>query len=91
MSSHDSGSARARQARLVDWLKHPTGVPQGPAIDYSFAAWTAQELVDLTGLYVKRSEALYDLRALRDRGVVVSAGGRWRYHHVWEDRAEAVR
>jgi hypothetical protein len=91
MPAHESNVTRARQARLVDWLKRPTGVPHGPAIDYSFAMWTAQELVDLTGLYTKRSEALYDLRALRDRGVVVSAGGRWHYHHVWEDTAEAVR
>lgn len=77
----------ARQAYLVDWLKHPAGVPQGPAIDYSFAAWTAQELVDLTGLYTKRSEALYDLTALRHRNVVMRMGRRWRYHHVWEDTA----
>ena len=38
--------ASSRQARLVDWLKHPTGLPPDPAIVPENAMWTAQEIVE---------------------------------------------
>lgn len=78
--------ASPRQARIIDWMKHPTGVPQGPAIDYTMAWWTAQELIDLAGLDCSRAACLADLNALRRRGVVEGVAGRWRYVHVWETR-----
>jgi hypothetical protein len=75
-----------RQARLVDWLKHPgSALPDHPAIDPGAAMWTAQEIVDHTGLYTTRAQAMYDLRALRQLGTVAAAGGRWRYIKPHED------
>jgi len=76
----------ARQARLVDWFKHPgTALPDHPAIDSTAAAWTAQEVVDHTGLYETRAQALSDLRKLRELGTVAAIGSRWRYIRPHED------
>ena len=92
MAGSGSGVTR-RQARIIDFLKHPTSyapdLPQGPAIDYTMACWTAQEIVDNAGLDCTRAACLRDLGALRDRGVVWG-GTRWRYLHPWEDGAPIV-
>jgi hypothetical protein len=77
-----------RQAHIIDFLKHPTsyapGLPQGPAIDYSWARWTAQEIIDLAGLDCGRASCLADLRVLRDLDSVMG-GSTWRYKHAYED------
>ncbi len=68
----------ARQAQLVDWLKHPTGFPIGMDGDRA-AMFTAQEIVDRSGLYESRRACLDDLAALRRRLTVQRYGYRWRY------------
>ena len=74
-----------RQARLIDWLKHPTGLPDHPAIDPTQAMWTAQEIVDETGeLYSSRRACLHDLNQLRTAGVVIGIGARWRHRRTSE-------
>lgn len=60
-------------------------LPEHPAIDRVAAMWTAQELVDHTGLYASRAQALRDLNTLRDLGTVTATGGRWRYIRPHED------
>lgn len=86
--SHKPGVTR-RQAVIIDFLKHPTAyapdLPQGPAIDYTMARWTAQEIIDLAGLDCRRASCLRDLSDLRKRGVV-EGGSRWRYIRAWEQR-----
>jgi hypothetical protein len=83
----DGQGITARQARIIDFMKHPAAyapsLPQGPAIDYSWAWWTAQEIVDLARLECSRASCLADLRTLRDLGSV-TGGSQWRYKHVWE-------
>lgn len=68
-----------RQARLIDWLKHPTGLPPHPAIRPENAMWTAQEILERSGLYETRSTCLADLNTLRRNLVVAKHGNRWRY------------
>lgn len=71
--------ASPRQARLIDFFKHPTGLPDDPAIVPENARWTAQEIVERSGLYATRRACLDDLNALRRRIVVGKHGNRWRY------------
>jgi hypothetical protein len=70
--------ATPRQARLVDWLRHPTGLPPHPAIRDENAMWTAREIVEMSGLYETRRECLNDLNALLSVDVVERHGNRWR-------------
>ncbi len=82
MSDQDTiRGASSRQARLIDWLKHPTGLPVHPAIDPTSRAlmFTAQEIVDESGLYESRRACLDDLNTLRRTLVVGKYGNRWRY------------
>jgi hypothetical protein len=71
--------ATPRQARLIDWLKHPTGLPPSPAIVAENAMWSAREIMELSGLYESRRACLDDLNALRRTCVVRRYGNRWRY------------
>jgi len=84
MSSYDGVAAKRRgatprQARLLDWFRHPTGLPSHPAIRPLQAAWTAREIVEQSGLYTSRRACLDDLNALRRSNVLVRFGNRWRY------------
>jgi hypothetical protein len=82
----DARGVTARQARLIYWLKHPgPALPDAPAIDPVAAMWTAQEIVDYSGIYRTRAEALRDLNILRGIGTVTGMGGRWRYIRPHED------
>ena len=69
----------ARQARLIDWLKHPTGLPPSPAIRSENAMWTAREIVERTGIYETRRACLSDLNTLLRSGVLERFGNRWMY------------
>jgi hypothetical protein len=71
-----------RQARLIDWLKHPTGLPDHPAIRPENAMWSAREIVERSGLYESRRACLGDLNVLRRLYVVQRYGRRWRYEDV---------
>lgn len=73
-----SKGATPRQARLIDWLRHPTGLPDHPAIAPENAMWSAREIVERTGLYTSRRACLNDLNALLRRDVVERYGNRWR-------------
>lgn len=79
--------ATPRQARLVDWLRHPElHLPVHPAIDARQAWWSAREIVEHTGdLFPNRSACLRDLHALRANHVVLRMGDRWRYRRTGED------
>jgi hypothetical protein len=63
---------------LVDWLKHPTGLPVDAAIKPDEAMWTAREITEQTGLYDARSDCLADLNALLGDGVLLRFGNPWR-------------
>ena len=71
--------ATPREAAVIDWFKHPTGLPADPAIIPTDAWWTAQDVMDQTGLYESRRQCLAELHRLRDRGVLLTTGRRWRY------------
>lgn len=71
--------ATPREARVIDWFRHPTGLPVDPAIVPSEAWWTAQDVVEQTGLYANRRQCLDELNRLRERGVLLKAGNRYRY------------
>jgi hypothetical protein len=77
------GYATPRQARLIDWMKHPNGLPDHPAIEPESAAWTAREIVEHTGLYESRRAALADLNELTKRQVLYKQGSRYRYSGGW--------
>ena len=76
-------SASPRQALLIDWLKHPTGLPDHPAIRPENCMWSAREIVERTGLYESRRSCLADLNALRQSLVVRRFGNRWIYTGGW--------
>lgn len=72
-----------RQAELIDWLKHPTGLPDHPAINPRDAMFTAREIVERSGLYTNRRACLADLNVLLKKFVVGRWGNRWRYIGGW--------
>jgi hypothetical protein len=79
---------RARQARILDWMRHGGNLPDDPAIDRPAAAWTAQEMVDGLHVHPSRGACLADLHALRDRGVIRRVGrDRWQYARPGADDA----
>lgn len=80
-------SATPRQARLVDWLRHPElQLPVHEAIKPRQAFWSAAEIVERTGdLFPNRRACLRDLEALRKSRVVIRLGDRWRYRRTGED------
>lgn len=71
--------ATPREARVIDWFRHPTGLPDDPAIVPSDAWFTAQEVIDQTGLYDNRRQCLRELERLRQRGSLLRMGNRFRY------------
>lgn len=75
--------ATPRQARLIDWMKHPTGLPDDPAVRPENAMWSAREIVERTGLYETRRAALDDLNALTERLVLRRFGNRFMYASGW--------
>lgn len=79
--------ATPRQARLVDWLRHPElQLPVHPAINARQAMWTAREIVERTGgLFPNRQACLRDLHALTHTRVLIRMGDRWRYRWTGED------
>lgn len=71
--------ATPREARVVDWFRHPTGLPDDPAIKPLEAWWHPQEVMEQTGLYTNRRQCRDELERLRQRGVLLRMGGRFRY------------
>lgn len=80
--------ATPRQARLVDWLRHPEEqLPAHPAIDARQAMFTAAEIVEATGdLFPSRRACLDDLDVMLKRDSVIRMGNRWRY--LWPGERE---
>jgi hypothetical protein len=76
-TTNERGTTR-RRARLMDWLRHPSGLPPHPAIREENAMWTAREIVERSGLYESRHACLDDLNALRRADVVERYENRWR-------------
>lgn len=79
--------ATPRQARLLDWLRHPEEqLPVHPAINARQAVFTAREIVEATGdLFPNRAACLRDLHAMRAQRSVIRMGDRWRYRWTGED------
>jgi hypothetical protein len=72
-----------RQAMLIDWMKHPTGLPDHPAVRPENAMWSARDIVERTGLYTSRRAALDDLNALTQRLTLRKFGNRYVYGSGW--------
>lgn len=71
--------ATPREARVIDWFRHPTGLPIDPAVISAEAWWSAQDVVEQTDLYANRRQCLAELNRLRERGVLLRMGDRFRY------------
>jgi hypothetical protein len=72
--------ATPREARVIDWFRHPTGLPVDPAIAISEAWWSVDDVMEQNpGIYPNRRVCLAELKRLRDRGVLLGVGGRFRY------------
>jgi hypothetical protein len=75
----ETSGATPREARVIDWFRHPTGQPDDPAVIPSEAWLTAQTVVEQTGLYENRRQCIRELNRLHERGVLLRAGNRYRY------------
>jgi len=76
--------ATPREARVIDWFRHPTGLPVGPAIVISEAWWSVDDVMDQNpGLYPNRRVCLAELNRLRERGSLLKMGQRFRYRPSW--------
>lgn len=71
--------ATPREARVIDWFRHPTGLPVDSAIVPTDAWFNAQEVMEQTGLYANRRQCLVELNRLHERGALLRIGNRYRY------------
>jgi hypothetical protein len=76
--------ATPREAAVIDWFRHPTGLPADPAIVVSEAWWSVDDVMEQNpGLYPNRRVCLAELNRLRERGSLLKMGQRFRYRPTW--------
>jgi hypothetical protein len=76
--------ATPREARAIDWFRHPTGLPIHEVIKPMEAWWSVDDVMGQNpGLYPNRRVCLAELNRLRERGSLLKMGQRFRYRPSW--------